>query len=820
MRTVTLVVLAALAASAATVSEKTAGLEAMPGFFPMYWDAKTGKLWLVVDKLNTEFLYVDSLPAGLGSNDIGLDRGRLSGRRIVRFERTGNKLLLVQPNYDYRATGEDAAERRAVEESFAQLALAGFAIEAEEPGRVLIDLTPFVLRDAAGVARTIQQARQGAFRLDPARSVVYLPRTRNFPKNTEIEATLTFAGEDPGRFVRDVTPTPEAITVRQHLSFVELPGPGYRARVFDPRAGYGARSYFDYSTPISEPVQKRFIPRHRLQKKDPNAAVSEAVKPIVYYLDRGTPEPIRSALLEGARWWAQAFEAAGFRDAYRVELMPEGADPMDVRYNVIQWVHRSTRGWSYGASVSDPRTGEIIKGHVTLGSLRVRQDYLIAEAYLAPHDEGKPQDPAMERMALARLRQLSAHEVGHTLGLSHNYAASTRNRSSVMDYPHPYIKLSNGTPDFSDAYAIGIGEWDKVAINWGYREFPAGADERGGLNAILDAAHARGLYFISDDDSRPAGSAHPESHLWDSGANAVDELNRMMEVRRAALARFGERNIRTGAPLSSLEDTLVPLYLGHRYQLEAAAKVIGGLHYRYALRGDGQSAPAIVPAAEQRRALKAVLAALEPEALALPEPLLNLLPPRAEGYERTRESFRHRTGLTFDALAPAEAAASLTLSLVLNPERAARLVQYHARDAAYPALDEVLKTVLSATVLAPRRAGYAGEIQRAVSVAAIRQIMALAADDDAAPQARALALASLESVRAAFKGVAGAAGATESAHRMFALDLLRRFQENPKDFAAPRAAPVPPGQPIGCEDPEFLRPPADGRWLPRTGEGG
>ncbi|HBY62558.1 MAG TPA: peptidase, partial [Solibacterales bacterium] len=663
-----------LSAQAATVAERTAGFQALPGYFPLYWDAKAGKLWLVIDKLDTEFLYVDSLPGGLGSNDIGLDRGRLSGRRIVRFERVGNKVLLIQPNYEYRATSADADERRAVQESFAQSALWGFPVEAEEPGRLLVDLTGFALRDAAGVARAIQQARQGTFRLDASRSAIYLPRTRNFPKNTEIEATLTFAGDDPGRFVRDVTPTPEAITLRQHLSFIELPPPGYKPRAFDPRAGYSGRSYYDYSTPISEPIQKRFINRHRLEKKDPSAAVSEPVKPIVYYLDRGTPEPVRSALLEGARWWAQAFEAAGFRNAYRVELMPEGADPMDVRYNVIQWVHRSTRGWSYGASVSDPRTGEILKGHVTLGSLRVRQDYLIAEAFLAPHEAGKPLDPAMERMALARLRQLSAHEVGHTLGLSHNYAASTRNRSSVMDYPHPYIKLTGGTPDFSDAYGTGIGDWDKVAIDWGYREFSEGADERTSLNAILDAAHRRGLYFLSDDDSRPLGSAHPESHLWDSGANAVDELKRMMDVRAAAMARFGERNIRLGMPLSNLEDTLVPLYLGHRYQLEAAAKSIGGLNYRYALRGDGQMQPAIVAPAEQRRALQALLTALAPEQLALPESLLKILPPRAEGYERSRESFRHRTGLTFDALGPAEAAAELTLSLLLNPERAARLV--------------------------------------------------------------------------------------------------------------------------------------------------
>jgi hypothetical protein len=490
-----------------TISEKTAGMQKFAGYFNLYWDAKQGKLWLEIDKWGSEFLYQSGLPAGIGSNDIGLDRGQLGRTRIVRFDRSGPKVLLVQENLDYRAVSNDADERRAVHDSFAESALWGFKVEAEEKDHALVDATDFFLRDAHHIPETLRRAKQGNYHLDGSRCVLYLPQTKNFPLNTEVEATLTFAGEEPGAWVRDVTPSPESITVREHHSFVQLPPPGYKPRVYDPRSSFYGIAYMDYATPISEPVRKRFIARHRLEKKDPRAAASEPVQPIVYYLDRGAPEPIRSALLEGARWWNQAFEAAGYKNAFQVKLMPEDADLMDLRYNVIQWVHRATRGWSYGAAVTDPRTGEIIKGHVTLGSLRVRQDFLIAEGLLAPYEKGKPDSSKAQEMALARLRQLSAHEVGHTLGLMHNYSASTVNRSSVMDYPPPYVKLgADGTPDLSEAYAKGIGEWDKVSIAFGYQDFPAGTDEHAALNKILLDAFGRGLRYLTDQDARPAGS--------------------------------------------------------------------------------------------------------------------------------------------------------------------------------------------------------------------------------------------------------------------------------------------------------------------------
>ena len=787
-----------------TIAEKTAGAQKLPGYFNLYWDAKQGKLWLEVDKWSNEFLYQSSLPAGIGSNDIGLDRGQLGATRIVRFERSGPKVLLIQSNLDYRAVSIDPHEQRAVHDSFAESALWGFTVTAEEDGRALVDATEFFLRDAHHVPEVLHRTKQGSYHLDGTRCALYLPQTKNFPLNTEVEATLTFAGDEPGQWVRQVTPSPESITVREHHSFVQLPPAGYKPRVYDPRASFFGISYMDYATPISEPVVKRFISRHRLEKKDPAAAVSEAVQPIVYYLDRGAPEPIRSALLDGARWWNQAFEAAGYKNAFRVELMPEGADPMDLRYNVIQWVHRATRGWSYGEGVIDPRTGEIIKGHVTLGSLRVRQDYLIAEGLLAPYEKGKPASQKMQEMALARLRQLAAHEVGHTLGLQHNYSASTVNRSSVMDYPPPLVTLgADGVPDVSQAYATGIGEWDKVSIAWGYQDFASGTDEHAALDTILSDAFRGGLRYLTDQDARPAGSSSSVAHLWDSGGNAIDELDRLMKVRAAALNRFGENNIREGAPLATIEDVLVPIYMLHRYQVEAASKFVGGMDYTFALRGDGETPTQIVAAAEQRRALAAVLATLKPDVLALPEPLLRIIPPRPPDYARGREDFKIRTSPAFDALAPAEAAAQHTLQFLFNPERAARLVEFHARDTVNPSLEEVLDAILAATWKSPHGpgAGYPAELARVVDNVALYDLMVLAANEKAPEQVRAITSLKLDELKSWLAtSQQSTKDAAQRAHLFYAARQIEQFQKDPKRLDLTPPSEPPDGPPIGADE--------------------
>jgi hypothetical protein len=784
-----------------TIAEKVTGMEKFSGYVPFYWDAKAGKIWLEIDKWNTEFLYVESLPAGIGSNDIGLDRGQLGSSYIVRFDRSGPRILLVASNYGFRATTSNQDERQAVKDAFAESTLWGFEVAAEEGSRVLVDATNFYLRDVHQIPGTLQRGQQGTFRLDPTRSAFYLPATKNFPMNTEVETTLTFTGEEPGQYVRQVVPAPQSITVRERHSFVELPPAGFRPRVFDPRASYFGINYMDFAAPIEESITKRFIARHRLQKKDPAARVSEAVKPIIYYVDRGAPEPVRSALLEGARWWNQAFEAIGYRDAFRVELMPPEVDPMDVRYNVIQWVHRATRGWSYGSSLVDPRTGEIIQGRVSLGSLRDRQDFLIAEGLLAPYEKGKALSPKLMEMVLARLRQLAAHEVGHTLGLQHNYAASPVNRASVMDYPAPFAKLGlDGAPDLSEAYARGIGEWDKVSIAYGYQDFPAGTDENAALDKILSEAFGRGLMYLTDQDARPASSSSSVAHLWDNGSNVVDELANVMKVRAAALKRFGENNIREGAPMATLEDVLVPIYLYHRYQVEAAAKLIGGEDYTFSLRGKGDRNPQIVSPEEQRRALAAVLDTIEPEALALPESLLRLIPPRPSGFPRTREDFRIRTQPTFDALAPAEAVVDHVSGFLLNQERAARLVEFHARDPRNPGLVEVIDKVLAATWQASVTPGYRGEIQHTVDMVILGDLMSLAAGERASNQVRAIAELKLEQLKG-WLGTQRSLTADENqrAFLFYAAEQIKRFQEDPKKMNLTRPQDPPDGQPIGMD---------------------
>lgn len=786
----------------------------MPGFLPLHWDAKSGKLYLEIPQLDVDMLYFDSLPYGTGSNDLGLDRGQVSSAKLVRFERFGPKILLVRPNQYFRSSAQDQAERLAVRQSFPESILASFPLSAETAagsagaGAVLVDATEFFVRDAHGVADAL--VKQGTYKLDAARSAIAIDATKVFPKNTEVEAILTFATDTPvrGSFVADVAPDAHALTLREHQSFLELPGPGFSPRRFDSRAGYFQFEYRDYAAPLGAPLEQRFIVRHRLAKQDPTCTQAcVPVKPIQYYVDRGAPEPIRSALVEGARWWDQAFQAAGWAPGtFRVDVLPESADPMDARFNIIQWVHRFTRGWSYGHPVADPRTGEIIKGNVTLGSLRGRQDYLIAEALLSPYVSGKklsPENDPMLSMALARTRQLAAHETGHTLGLAHNFAASafphTPSESvSVMDYPHPLIMLDKaGAPELSSAYAVNIGIWDKVAVDYGYRQFADSGVEPAGLDGILRDATQAGLVFISDEDARPQGGAHPFAHLWDNGSDAADELTRILKIRAAALTRFGENAIPAGVPLAQLQDTLVPLYLLHRYQTEAAIKIIGGLDYRYQLRGDGQMNPAIVSEEEQRKALRAVLKTLSADTLTLPEALLKLSPPRPPGFERTRESFPAQTGLTFDPIGAAESAADLTLSLLFDPQRAARLIEYGAR-AHTPALGEVIDAALQVNRPVMRvdssesRRNLSAEVQAAVYARTVEALLTLAADSQASAQVRAITYAKLQDI----KRNSNAASPLEAylAHR------IKDFENDPAKFVVAKPIEAPPGMPIGDDE--------------------
>ena len=769
-------------------------LQRVTGFFSFQYSESEGNIYLEVpkNKLEEEFLYVHSLRTGLGSNDIGLDRGQLGDQAVVKFVKSGNKLLLFQPNLQYRAITDNTLEKKSISEAFATSVLFGFDIKETQANTYIIDLTPFLLLDAHGVALRLKNNKQGNYKLDKSRNSLWMERTKSFPKNTEFEALLTFIGEPKSENIKKVAPDAKAISVIQHHSFVKLPDAGYTPREFDPRSGSFSISYQDYSTPIWEPITKRFITRHRLEKKNPNATKSAPKKPIVYYLDPGTPEPVRSALLEGARWWNEAFEAIGYTNAFQVKMLPVDADPMDVRYNVIQWVHRSTRGWSYGGSVIDPRTGEIIKGHVSLGSLRIRQDFMIAQALMnQPYAiEGNENNTPMLEMALARIRQLSAHEVGHTIGFAHNFAASANKRASVMDYPHPTLDIKEKTVDFSDAYATGIGAWDKVTVAYSYSDVPAeSASEKEYLTSILTKAQKKGLRFISDSDARARGGAHATAHLWDNGKDASEELLNVLKLRKQAIANFSEDNIKTGEPYTVLEDVFVPLYFYHRFQTEAAVKMIGGMDYNYAVKGDEQVIHQTLPKKIQLKALQAVLATVNVNHLAIPKDKLALFPPRAYGYWRNRESFKSKTGVAFDAFGATATAANMTLGLLFHPQRANRLIQQHAINNDNLGLQQVLDSTTKQVFSNAGNSSYETELNHTIRYVYLQRLIQLALHSQSTIQTKALVNNQIDIIHAKLND-------TSPFEKQIKL-VIDNYKNHPEKFKMIPTPKIPDGSPIG-----------------------
>ena len=768
-------------------------------FFDFSYDESNDKIFLYVDKIDYEFMYIGSLSSGVGSNDIQLDRGQLGSEKIVKFIKRGNKLLLIEPNQKYRASSKNISEKKSVEQAFAKSVIFGFEILSTDMGVYKIDLTPFLMYDRHGVSNRLKETNQGDYIIDLSKSAIEINNTKAFPENIEFEALLTFTGEAEGDWIRSVSPDPNFVSVIQHHSFIKLPDSKYKPRVFDPRSGAIHISFMDYSVPVDENINKKYIIRHRLEKKNPNSKISEAIEPIVYYLDPGTPEPIKSALLDGARWWNEAFESIGFKDAFQVKLLPDDADPMDCRYNVIQWVHRSTRGWSYGASIVDPRTGEIIKGHVSLGSLRIRQDFLIAQSLLKNPYKNQDISNEMLEMSLARIRQLSAHEIGHTLGFAHNFTSSTVDRSSVMDYPHPLITLKNNEISLDNAYAKGIGEWDKVTVAYSYSEFLDDQNEKDELNKILKNSYLKGYRFITDYDARAKGGAHATAHLWDNNKNVIYGLKNIIEIREKAINNFSIYNVKNGSTYSQLEDAFVPLYFMHRYQTEAVVKLIGGLNYNYATIGDEQLVVEPVDMLVQEEALNIIFETLKPDFLVIPKDKLNLFPPRAYGFPRTRESFKSKLGVAFDPASAALTSSEFTLSLLLHPERLNRIVMQNSvynnsfglkRGSLIYKLFDKLIGIGEIEYEQDEEKSYINLITHMIKVNVLKQLLNISIDERYLPQIRYYVLDAIKSMDLKKRN-------TWAEEDDIFDKMINDFNKNPEKFKVIESPTIPDGSPIG-----------------------
>jgi len=807
--TITLSACGQRADTPASFADTVADLEHAPGLIDLYLDREKGRVLMAFPAPEADsgllgrYIYARALTAGLGSNPVGLDRGAWAPTDIVAFRYAGGKVVAEAENWRFRASAERPSERQAVATSFAKSVLWTAPAEArdEATGRLLVDATSFLLRDAMDLTGRLKAAGEGDFKLDAERSFAEIEAALAFPENVEFDAVLTFESAEPGGEVRAVAPHPRSITLTLHHSLLALPQAGYTPREADPRAGVIAVEHTDFSAPLDQPLERALARRFRLEKTNPEAESSPVRQPIVFYVDSGAPEPVRTALMEGIGWWAEAFDAAGLEDAFRVEVLPEGIHPLDARYNVVQWVHRQTRGWSFGGGIHDPRTGEMIKGLVVLGSQRVRQDRMIFEALAGPEKTGTgaADDPVM--LALDRLRQLGAHEVGHALGFAHNMAASTYDgRASVMDYPAPLIRLrEDGTLDFSDAYARGMAAWDRFLVRWLYSDFAPDTDQAAALDAIIREAQEAGLVYVADADSRPIGAGHPLGNLWDNGTDPLDAFEEVLAVRRAALADFGLDRLREGEPRARLKRLLVPVYLYHRYQMTAAAKSIGGLDFNYGLKGDAGPPAAIVAPDRQLRALGMLLDTLAPDFLDLPDELLALLTPFAQGFGGPSpriELFDNRAGPAFDLLSAAGTAAELTFERLLHPARMNRLLEFHRRDDAYPGVEALLDATASRVVReAQELPNRRREIAAVVADRYVSGLIALARDPAALPGVGARIEAHLAALAELLDGDRLGPGTDRRLRRMIERHLERIAEPGPVAAEPPE---IPPGSPIGA----------------------
>ena len=792
-----------------SIAEYTRGMDANPGYFPFYWDDRGGRILLEIGRWDEPFLYLTSLATGVGSNALGLDRGNIQTAYLAHFERVGPKVMFVLDNPRFRVeTDPTEALERSVEESFLTSNVGGFTVVAEEGGRALVDATSFFLRDVVGVAARLQSANQGSFRLIEGRSAVFLPRTKAFPENTEVEASLTFESERPGGEIQRHAPDGRSMTLRQHHSLVMLPDDGYRPRRFDPRIGVFGIGYYDFGKPFDDDYQTMLARRHRLVKQDPEAEMSPPVEPVIYYLDPAVPEPYRTAFKIGGEWWNQVFQAAGFIDAFLVEDMPPDMDPMDARYHVIQWVHRTEAGSSIGPSFIDPRTGEIIKAAVRMDSYRSLANYnTFAGAAGVDGDwyAGAPPGVDGEEFVMMRRRQHSAHEIGHTLGLAHNFIAISDGHASVMDYPAPVIELTDGRLDMSGAYRAGPGAYDTLAIRYAYASPPPGQSEDAFLSALLLDAQERGWRFITNPDAG-SDNSHPDATWWVNGSDVLDEFERVSEVRRFMIDSFDERAIEPGEPMHKLRERFAPVYFHHRATYEAAIKSIGGMEYRYGVRGDPEPVTELVDGDRVRRSLDLLTQALSPEQLSIPEPVLRILAPRSFGWMGTGPSWSNRAGPAFDQIGAATTLASEIVGGILTPRRAARVVAFHARDPSTPSLEEVIATLVDRVWTRPSDGGN-GALVRTVQGVVVDELLELAAAESATSESRAAAEWGLRRAQAraatlaATDPLADGASATPGAHGAHLVAVIERYFQRPWSDEQGSQVPTGPGwardRPVG-----------------------
>ncbi|QYK01857.1 zinc-dependent metalloprotease [Shewanella psychrotolerans] len=762
------------------------------GFINLFYEKQSGDLYLEANRLNQPFLLLTSVPHGVGSNDIGLDRGQLGVTRMVQFERHGPYLILKQLNTKYRANTDNFAEQRAVKEAFAESVLwRGKIVEGQ---RAIVSVKDLVVNDLHGVGDVLQYTKQGDYRLDKERSFILPQGVKSFERNSDIDVLLTFNSAKAGTQLAQVTPDGKYLSIRMRYSFVQLPDDNYQPRAYHPMSGYLSDDYLDYGTAINQDIVKRHLLRHRLEKVTPGDAPSEVVKPIVYYLDPGVPEPIRSALLEGARWWEEAFTNAGFINGFKVELLPEDADPQDIRYNMIQWVHRATRGWSYGSAIADPRTGEIIKGHVTLGSQRVRQDHLIARGLTAGWQDRDAAEEAATSLSLARIRQLAAHEVGHTLGLDHNFAASSNDNASVMDYPHPKATLNGDSIDISSPYDEGIGRWDKFTVAYGYGQYsPEHQSEQ--LAKLMSDVESEGLRYIGEADSRAQGASHAYASLWDNGQDPVSELDRLGAVREKAIEQFSASALLADQPYGELRDAFVPIYLLTRYQITAAAKFIGGSDYSYRTNDAGREWHYMAPEL-QKEALDSLLRTLKSSALNIPTNVVDALVPKSGNYGATRESFVGATGVIVDPVGMAEVLSRHTCQQLLSPARLNRVEQGYLADKEQLSVLNLVDRLLGATLYSDIPTGSELGVWMRVNAVVLEQLLSSYHSDDSSPEVKALLADRLNYVLKQLSRKVKRSSAYEAAHFEWLRQGVEQALVDAKVKLISKPLPMPPGSPI------------------------